>query len=95
MSDQYQGVQAVAPLADYRLLLTFDNGERRQFDVKPYLVQGIFAALKDPAVFNSVRVSFDTIQWNNGADLCPEVLYAESQPLGSDQLSARESSPAT
>jgi hypothetical protein len=95
MGNQYQGVQAVAPLADYRLLLTFDNGERRQFDVKPYLAQGIFAALKDPAIFNSVRVGFDTIQWNNGADLCPEVLYAESQPLESDQLPVRESPSAT
>ena len=81
----YPGVVAVAPLADYRLLLTFDNGERRQFDVRPYLDRGVFAALRDPAVFNSVRVSFDTIQWANGADICPEVLFAESQPIESDQ----------
>jgi hypothetical protein len=95
MDNGYHGVRAVVPSADYRLLLTFDNGERRQFDVMPYLAQGIFAALKDPAVFNSVRVSFDTIQWNNGADLCPEVLFAESRPLGSDQLPSQESSSAT
>jgi hypothetical protein len=58
--------------------LTFHNGDRRLFDLKPYLDKGVFAALRAPALFNSVRVSFDTIEWSNGADLCPEVLYAQS-----------------
>ncbi|MGA2064302.1 MAG: DUF2442 domain-containing protein [Thermoguttaceae bacterium] len=71
-------VRSVVPLADYRLLLTFDAGEQRVFDVKPYLDKGIFAAVRDPSLFHSVRVSFDTIDWTNGADLCPEVLYAQS-----------------
>jgi hypothetical protein len=90
MDNIYHGVRAVVPLDDYRLLLTFDNGERREFDVKPYMGKGIFAALKDPVVFNSVRVSFDTIQWNNGADLCPEVLFAGSQPLASARVRVQE-----
>ena len=33
----YAKVKSVVPLSDYRLLLTFDNSERRVFDVKPYL----------------------------------------------------------
>jgi hypothetical protein len=74
-------LKAVAPLADHELLLTFENGERRAFDVKPYLNIGIFAALRDNALFRSVRLSFDTIEWANGADLCPEVLYAESRAI--------------
>jgi hypothetical protein len=90
MDNVYYGVRAVVPLDDYRLLLTFENGERRQFDAKPYLGKGAFAALRDPTVFNSVRVSFDTIQWSNGADLCPEVLFAESQPLATVQAPAEE-----
>ena len=73
-----RGDQAVVPLADYQLLLTFDNGERHIFHVKPYLDKGIFSALKDPAAFGSVHVSFDTIEWSNGADLCPDALYSES-----------------
>jgi hypothetical protein len=85
MENQYHAVRAVSPLADYQLLLTFDNGERRRFDVKPYLDRGVFMALKDPTVFNSVRVSFDTIEWNNGADLCPEVLYAEGVKIESKE----------
>ncbi|MBM4033804.1 MAG: DUF2442 domain-containing protein [Planctomycetes bacterium] len=38
--------------------------------------------------FNAVRVSFDTIAWPNGADLCPEVLYEESVPV-QESLPAR------
>jgi len=74
----YIGVRAVKPLKDYRLLLTFDNGEQRVFDVEPYLSRGIFAELREPGRFNTVRVSFDTVEWPNGADLCPEVLHGES-----------------
>jgi hypothetical protein len=69
-------------MSDHRLLLTFDNAERRLFDVKPYLGTGVFSALTDESLFRSVHVSFDTVEWANGADLCPEVLYAaESEPV--------------
>lgn len=74
-------LKAVEPLPNYQLLLTFDNGEQRRFDMTSYLDKGIFAALKEEPLFRSVRVSFDTIEWSNGADLCPEVLYAQSLPL--------------
>jgi hypothetical protein len=72
-------IKTVAPLPDFRLLLTFDNAEERIFDMKPYLTKGIFAELKDESLFRSVRVCFDTVEWDNGADLCPEVLYAQSE----------------
>jgi hypothetical protein len=70
---------SVEPLSDYRLLLTYENNERRLFDTNPYLDCGIFAQLRDEALFRSVRVVFDTVEWSNGADLCPEVLYARSE----------------
>ena len=76
----YLAIRKVEPLANYQLLLTFANEEQRIFDVKPYLGKGIFSQLQSESVFNSVRVSFDTIEWSNGADLDPEFLYAESVP---------------
>ena len=76
----YVGVKEVRTQPDFRLLLLFENGERRVFDVSPYLAHGVFQALRDPAVFNSARISFDTVAWANGADLCPEVLYRDSTP---------------
>ena len=49
--------------------------------MKPYLNKGIFAELKDISLFNTVKVSFDTIEWDNEADLDPEFLYKESNSL--------------
>jgi hypothetical protein len=77
----YMSITAVKPLADYQLELTFENSEQRIFDLKPYLSTGIFSELKDAAVFNSVHISFDTVEWNNEADIDPEVLYEESVPI--------------
>jgi hypothetical protein len=80
----YKGVKAVSPLPDYELLLTFEDNEQRVFDMKPYLQHGIFAELQDQAIFRSVHVCFDTVEWNNGADLCPEILYSNSTEFSHD-----------
>ena len=79
----YSGVKSVKPLADYKLLLVFDDGKKRVFDVTPWLTKGAFRELRDETVFRTARVSFDTVEWANGADLCPELLYAESVPIDS------------
>ncbi|VAX07440.1 hypothetical protein MNBD_GAMMA26-732 [hydrothermal vent metagenome] len=75
----YLSVKSVTPLADYELLLAFENGEERVFDVKPYLEMGKFSELKDTSLFNSVFVSFDSIEWVNQLDLDPEFLYQKSE----------------
>ncbi len=77
----YLSVKSVTPLEDYRLLITFENGEDRLFDLKPYLEIGKFSELKDTALFNSVSVSFDSIEWANHLDLDPEFLYQKSEIL--------------
>ena len=33
--------------AEHRLLLEFDNGEKRLFDLTPWLDKGVFRALRD------------------------------------------------
>ncbi len=76
----YLAVKKVKPEADYLLHLTFENGENRIFDMKPYLDLGIFKELRNTSVFNSVRINFDTIEWENEADFDPEVLYQNSIP---------------
>ena len=78
----YIGVKAVVPQDDYRLLLTFENDEQRIFDMKPYLDYGtVFKALRDPNMFNTVRVCFKTVAWANNADIDPEILYPYSQKI--------------
>ena len=74
----YPAITEVKPMENYILLLTYDNGEKRQFNMKPYLNTGIFKELKDLSMFNTVRTSFDSIEWDNEADFDPEVLYSDS-----------------
>ena len=74
----YLSVINVKPLADYNLLLTFENNEEKLFDVKPYLELGKFQELKNTELFQTVKISFDTIQWDNNLDLDPEYLYNKS-----------------
>jgi hypothetical protein len=75
----YLAVIDVKPLNDYKLLLTFENSEKRVFDVRPYLDKGIFQELKNEEKFKTVRVSFDSIEWCNQADLDPEFLFEKSK----------------
>lgn len=75
----YLAIKDVKPQDNYLLLLTFENGEKRQFDMKPYLDFGIFQELKDLRLFKTVKTSFDTIEWDNEADFDPEILYQKSQ----------------
>ncbi|GHT02123.1 hypothetical protein AGMMS49525_05080 [Bacteroidia bacterium] len=74
-------VKNVVPELDYKLLLTFENGEQKLFDMKPYLDFGVFRALKDPSMFNSVRVCFSSVAWDNNVDIDPETLYEDSVPV--------------
>lgn len=74
-------VQQVLPLDDYSLLLVFENGEQRIFDVKPYLQQGVFARLQNRAAFHSVRVVVGSVEWLGELDLSYDTLYLESQPV--------------
>ena len=71
----YPAVKDVKPETNYTLLLTFDSGERKRFDMKPYMHLSVFKDLSDVSKFNAVRVSFDTVEWENEADFDPEVLF--------------------
>ncbi len=65
--------------APYRLFLRFDDGTEGTVDVDREIeFIGVFAPLRDPAVFALVRVDpeLGTVVWPSGADLDPVVLYA-------------------
>jgi hypothetical protein len=74
----YPRIKDVKPEFDYTLFLVFENGEKKRFDVKPYLDIGIFKELHNRDFFNSVRPFLGSIQWNGGQDFCPDMLYEES-----------------
>jgi len=90
----YPAVKTVKPLDGHRLLLTFDNREERIFDVTPWLTKGAFRDLVDAKMFRTVRVSFDTVEWANGSDLCPELLYEASSLTKRDEYDSTASTSA-
>lgn len=73
-------VSSVQPLEDYRLDLIFENGERRIFDIKPYLQSGVFVRLQNRATFRAARVIAGSVEWPGGLDLSYDTLYLESKP---------------
>ena len=62
-------------LENYELKITFQNGEVKIFDVKPYFGHKIFDELKDEKLFKTVKIAGLSIEWDNGADICPDELY--------------------
>lgn len=77
-------VTNVLPLPGHLLELTFSNGEVKRFEVGPLLDTGIFAELKDEALFMTAKPALGTVVWDNGADLCPDTLY-----LGAEAAKSR------
>lgn len=71
----------VEVLPNYELLLTFDNKVKKIKDMKPYLEQGVFKKLKEEEFFKKVKISFGTISWEDGIDMCADSLYETSKEV--------------
>jgi hypothetical protein len=88
-------LSAVTPQRDFTLLLTYDDGEQRVFDMKPFLEKGgVFTPFREYSEFQRVylddtcAVSWDidpnvdsNVFWNNKVDICPDGCYVDSVPL--------------
>ncbi len=80
-------VKAVEPLEPYKLRVTFDNDEIKIIDMSGFLHRKIYMPLRNFEFFKKVRVDadLDTIVWENGADICPNVLYELGKEVFEDQ----------
>ena len=76
-------VKNVQPLEHYQILVTYETGERRVFDVKPYISGDWFGELADRRVFQSVHPCGTTVAWEDGQDIAPHELYENSVPYSS------------
>ena len=71
-------IVAVEVISYPKLLITFEDGVVGICDLTNLIFfTGMFALLKNPSYFNKVFVNktTGTIEWPNGADLDPLVLY--------------------
>jgi hypothetical protein len=77
-------ILSVQPEKDYTLRLDYETGEKKIFDVKPYIYGDWFSKLGDPAYFRSVRLVSGGIgiEWPEGQDIAPHELYDLSQEIG-------------
>ncbi len=78
-------VKSVKPQEDYCLLLTFENGAKRVFDLKPYLEKPVFKQLKNIALFKTARVVSGSVEWQGDVDLSYDTLYLESRAASKNQ----------
>uniref|UniRef100_A0A831UGN6 DUF2442 domain-containing protein n=1 Tax=Geobacter metallireducens TaxID=28232 RepID=A0A831UGN6_GEOME len=76
-----ESVIKVVPQDDFHLLITFNTGETRLFDARPYLEKGVFKRLKNLELFKQAYVAFDTVCWPDNLDIAPETLYDRSHSL--------------
>lgn len=77
---KYPNVISVKPILEYKVLIKYDNGENRIFDVSPYIIGEWFGKLAIPEVFKTVRPAGNTIEWIDGQDIAPHELYELSIP---------------
>jgi hypothetical protein len=72
-------VKSVKPSDDYRLELTFSNGETGTYDCRPLLDFGVFRELQDSTYFRQVRAENGTVVWPHERDICPDTVYLDSK----------------
>ncbi|MFO7907467.1 MAG: DUF2442 domain-containing protein [Planctomycetota bacterium] len=86
-------VQSVVARDDYKLKITFTNGEVGLFDCSHLLTFGVFRALDDIRYFRRARVLHGTVAWPHEQDICPDTLYEDSvkvAPVSAEQNDASE-----
>ena len=71
-------VISVIATDDYKLKLTFSNGESGIYDCSHLLNFGVFKKLQDKNYFKQVKVSDGTVVWFDEQDICPDTLYLDS-----------------
>ena len=76
-------VRDVVPKDDYKLEITFTNGEIGIYDCAHLINFGVFSEFKDVRYFRRARVEHGTIVWPNEQDICPDTLYVDSTKVSS------------
>ena len=76
----------VEPQENYKLIITFDNGEVRILDVLPLLERNtIFSVLYDKAIFNSCYIdSNHSVCWDKDQNINSEKLWSNKIDISAD-----------
>ena len=68
----------VTPQTGYKLHLEFADGTIGEVDVSDLIGKGVFKALTDTALFESVTVGeHGEVRWTDDLELCADALYLQ------------------
>ena len=63
---------------DFSMIIEFENGEQRHFDMKPFIDEKPWVRLKEGDTFLKAFVLNGTVAWPGKLDIDPETLYERS-----------------
>ena len=77
-------ITAVTPMPLHFLHLEYETGEKRLFDVNPYISGSWYGELSDERYFQTVSLlpGGVGIEWKHGQDIAPHELYERSVMVG-------------
>jgi len=78
-------LEDVAPLPGYQLRVRFMDGVEGLIDMSGLVFSdeaGVFASLRDPAVFEQVYIELGAATWPGEIDLAPDAMYEEIKLRG-------------
>ncbi len=78
-------VSALEVMPDYKLSVRFMDGTQGVVDMSRFVFDagaGLFAALRDPAVFSQAYLEFGAINWPGEIDLAPDAMHQEIRKNG-------------
>jgi hypothetical protein len=78
-------VEEVKALPDDRLFVRFIDGLTGIVDLSALIASrgaGVFARLRDPALFEQVRLELGAVVWPGGPDLAPDAMHAAIKEHG-------------
>ena len=79
-------ITLVKPIEPFSLFLEYETGEKKFFNVSPYIKGTWYSELGDKDYFKSVRIINNGygIEWANGQDIAPHELYENSEVANSN-----------
>lgn len=72
---QLLDVISVEPKENNTMLLVFEDGQKRIFDISEYLNEKPFDLLKDKHRFMLAKIENGTVVWPGNIDIAPETLF--------------------
>lgn len=80
---QYPKIKSASAIDSHTLLVEFDNGEKKKYDISPLMSKEMFAPLNNTALFKAVKVEQGgyAVVWNSDIDISEYELWNHGQAM--------------